>query len=122
MDDFTGFADHVIVDSKAKIDWWGLAKYFIAMIEMAHRNNISLKASKTLFGSPEANFWGHILNKDRHRAAIDNLDPIAKIVAPTDVSELRRVSGLMFKHKDSTPNWAFDARCLYELTRKGEKL
>ena len=29
------------------IDWWGLAKSFIALIEMAEKNNMSMKASKT---------------------------------------------------------------------------
>ena len=120
-DDFTGFADHVMrVDGTVEIDWWGLAKSFVAMVEMADKNNMSLKASKTFFGSPEADFWGHTLDKDGHRAAIHNLDPIAKMVAPNDVSELRRVLGLMVQHKDGIPTWAFDARCLHTLTRKGE--
>ena len=73
------------------------------MVEMADKNNISLRASKTFFGSPEADFWGHGTDKDGHRAAINNLDPISKMVAPTDVSELCRVLGLMVQHKDSIP-------------------
>ena len=81
---------------------------------------MSLKASKTFFGSPEADFWDHTMGKDDHRAAIHNLYPISKMVAPTDVSELRRVLGLMVQHKDSIPTWAFDARSLHVLTRKCE--
>ena len=78
-DDFTGFADHVTRDDgTVEIDWMKLAKSFIAMIEMADKNDMSLKASKTFFGSPEADFWGHTLDKDGHRAAIHNLDPIQK--------------------------------------------
>ena len=118
-DDFTGFADHVTRDDgTVEIDWMKLAKSFIAMIEMADKNDMSLKASKTFFGSPEADFWGHTLDKDGHRAAIHNLDPIQKMVPPENISELRRVLGLMVQHKDSIPSWAFDARPLHELTRK----
>ena len=121
-DDFTGFADHVTKDDgEIEIDYWGLAKSFIAMVEMADKNNMSLKASKTFFGAPDADFWGHTMDKSGHRAAIHNLDPISKMVAPNDVSELRRVLGLMVQHKDSIKSWAVDARPLHVLTRKGEK-
>jgi hypothetical protein len=71
------------------VDYWGLAKSFIALIEMANKNNMSMKASKTFFGSPDAEFWGHTLDKDGHRAAIHNLEPIRIMVAPSNVSELR---------------------------------
>lgn len=57
------------------------------MVEMADKNDMSLKASKTFFGGPKADFWGHTMDKDGHRAGIHNLDPISKMVAPTDVSE-----------------------------------
>ena len=84
-DDFTGFADHTNVDGAVKIDWWGLAQSFIAMIELADKNNMSLKASKTFFGSPEADFWCHLLDKDGHRAGIHNLAQIKILVAPPNV-------------------------------------
>ena len=52
-DGFTGFADHVHTsDGEVEIDWWSLAKSFIAMVEMADKNNILLKTFKTFFGSP----------------------------------------------------------------------
>ena len=89
------------------------------MVELADKNNMSLKASKTFFGSPEVDFWGHTLDKDGHRAAIHNLAPIKKLVAPSIIKELRRVLGLMVQHKDSIPRWTFDARPLHALTRKG---
>ena len=41
------------------------------------------------------------------------------MVAPENISELRRVLGLMIQHKDSISTWAFDARPLHALTRKG---
>ena len=118
-DDFTGFCD--LINNEAGepvVDWWGLAKSFIAMVEMADKNNMSLKASKTHFGNPSADFWGHTLDKDGHRAAIHNLEPIKNLIAPVDVPELRRVLGLMVQHKDHIPTWAYDAKPLHNLTKK----
>ena len=80
---------------------------------------MSLKASKTFFGSPKADFWGHTMDKDGQRAATHNLDIISKMVAPSHVSELRRVLGFMVQHKDSIPTWVFDAHSLHVLTHKG---
>ena len=34
---FTGFADHMEVDGAVKIDRWGLAQSFIAMVELADK-------------------------------------------------------------------------------------
>ena len=73
------------------------------MVEMADKNNMSLKASKTCFGQPEADFWRHTLSKDGHRSALHNLVSIKKMVAPVDASDLRRVLGLMVQHKDNIP-------------------
>ena len=81
---------------------------------------MSMKASKRFFGSPDAEFWGHTLNKDGHHAAIHNLEPIRTMVAPSNVSELRRVLGLMVQHKEAIPSWATDAKPLHVLTCKGE--
>jgi len=80
-----------------------------------------LKATKTFFGSASAEYWGHALEKDGHRAAIHNLSPIRKLVASTDVSELRRVLGLLVQHKDAIPRYSHFARPLHNLTRKGVK-
>ena len=55
-DNFTGFADHKIVEGKVEVDWWYLAKSFVAMVEMVDKNNMSSKASKTCFGQPKAGF------------------------------------------------------------------
>ena len=74
-DDFTSFADHKIVDGKVEVGWWGLPKSFVAMIEMASKNDMSVKASKTCFEFPRADFWGHTLSKDGHCSAIHNLAP-----------------------------------------------
>ena len=82
-DDFTGFADHSYdASEKPVINFWGLATSFVAFIAMADKNNMSMKASKTFFDSLDAEFWGHILDKNGHRAAIHHLEPIRNMVAP----------------------------------------
>ena len=88
------------------------------MVEMVNKNTMSLKASKTCFRQPGADFWGHALSKDGHCSALYNLTPIKEMVAPSDVSELRHVLGLIVQHKDNIPMWAFDAHPLHNLTRK----
>ena len=86
------------------------------MVDMASKNDMSLKASKTCFGFPESDCWGHTLSKDGRRSAIHNLAPIKKMVTPWDVSELMCVLGLMVQHKDNIPTWACGARPLHNIT------
>ena len=42
------------------IDWDGLADGFIAHLELADHRNLSFKASKTVFGAPEMEFYGRV--------------------------------------------------------------
>ena len=65
-----------------------MADDFIEMLEMALKNNMSLKAAKIVFGAHECMFFGHILDEHCERAAEHNLAPIAKMVAPQNKSEL----------------------------------
>ena len=60
------------------------------------------------------------MDKDGHHAAIHNLEPIRTMVAPSNISELWRVLGLMVQHNDAISSWATDAKPLHVLTRKGE--
>ena len=53
-DDFSGFSEDLTIDGEKEPDWNKLADDFIEMLEMALKNNMSLKASKTSFGEKEA--------------------------------------------------------------------
>ena len=86
------------------------------MLEMADKNNLSLKAGKTIFGAKQCIFFGHILDEHGERATEHNLTPIEKMVAPTDKSELRRVLGLCIQHKDAVPGYKIIAKPLFRLT------
>ena len=115
-DDFSGFSEDYDIDGQKVPNWDKLADDFIEMLELADRNNMSLKASKTVFGATECMFFGHILDKDGKRAAEHNLCPISKMVAPENKSELRRVLGLCIQHKDAVPGYKMIARPLFKLT------
>ena len=55
------------------------------MVELPDKNNMSLKASKLFFGSPEADFSGHTLDKHSHQPNIYNLAPIKLLIAPSNI-------------------------------------
>ena len=112
--DFTGFADHFTADDgRVVIDWDGLADSFIDHVKMTSKRNMSLKPSKTFFGSPKCDFFGHELDKDGWRSADHKLAPIGRCIAPSDIHELRRVMGLFVQHKDAIPWYSTEAarRC-----------
>ena len=74
-DDFTGWTDHRFDKGKPIVDWDGLATGFIEHLAMAHAENMSFKAKKTVFGAPSAEFWGHTLDVDGSRQADHNMAP-----------------------------------------------
>ena len=49
-DDFTGYCSFVDDGKKQAPDWEGLLQSFREHVEMADKNNMSFKASKTCFG------------------------------------------------------------------------
>ena len=83
---------------------------------MADKHNMSLKASKTIFGSKSVMFFGHILDEHESIVAEHNLTLIEKMVAPEDKSELWHVLGLCIQHKDAVPNYKRIAKPLFRLT------
>jgi len=114
--DFSGFSEDYEVEGEMVPDWDKLADDFIEMLELADNNNMSLKASKTIFGAKECMFFGYILDKNGKRAARHNLCPIKKMVAPQNKSELRRVLGLCVQHKDAVQDYKRIAKPLFRLT------
>ena len=85
---------------------------------MAEEEHWSFKGAKTFFGFPESQFFGYVLNEHGMRAATHNLTPIEQMVAPSDVSGLRRVLGLLNVHHKAIPKYKQIARPLYDLTGK----
>ena len=118
-DDFTGYCASIDNGSSQEPDWEGLLQSFKEHVLMADKNNMSLKASKTCFGVLEVEFYGRTISSEGVRHAPHNLEPLKKMTAPSDISGLRRVLGVCVQHKDAIEKFAFIARPLHDLTRKG---
>ena len=118
MDDFTGFCDVLDENGNEKTDWKGLVQSFREHVEMANKNNMSLKASKTCFGVREVEFYGRTISREGIRHADHNLAPFEQMVAPRDISELRRFLGLCVQHKNAIKDFGITARPLHDLTAK----
>mgnify|MGYP000868561862 FL=1 len=97
-DDFTGFVE--TAKGSEEPDWDGLVKGFVQFLDLCVENNWSLAAHKTVFGAAKCDFFGHTLSAAGVQMADHQLAPIERMVAPQDISELRRVLGLMVQHKD----------------------
>ena len=78
---------------------------------MCAKQNCSPEASKTSFGTRKATFFGAELSIKGYKMALHNLDPIRQLIRPEDVSELRRVLGLLsntridFQHGVKIPSF-----------------
>ena len=114
----SGFVD----DGKTQVpDWKGLLQSFKEHLEMADKNNMSFKATKTCFGTKTVEFYGRTISCDGVCHAPHNLEPLKTMTAPQDLPGLRRVLGVCVQHKDAIENFSFIARPLHDLTRKGRE-
>lgn len=84
QDDFVGFEN----------DGDKLVDHFENFLEMCNNTGVKLNPAKFKVGVTEAKFYGYRLtSKGMHPAEV-NLDPIRKLVAPTNRKELRSLLGL----------------------------
>ena len=84
MDDFVLFDD----------DMDALVEHFARFLQVCADNSITLNPHKTKVGYPSADFFGFTADKNGTRLAEKNLDPVSKMVPPTDISGVRRVLGI----------------------------
>jgi hypothetical protein len=87
---------------------------FLALCE---RENWTLNAPKTMVGFPSCPFFGFLVDKNGTRLADKNLDPVRRMVPPTNVPELRKTLGVFVQSSRFIPNYAHVVRPLTELTR-----
>lgn len=71
---------------------------------------------KALTPSPTS-FFGFTVDKTGTRLADKNLDPIRRMVPPTNVSEVRKTLGVFVQSARFIPQYAHIVRPLTELTR-----
>ena len=89
QDDFAGFAD----DGDELID------HFEQFLRMCDKTGIKLNPAKVKVGVREAKFYGFKLTHKGMHPAEANLDPIKKLVAPTNRKEVRCLLGLFVQFR-----------------------
>jgi hypothetical protein len=101
-----------------------LLKGYTDFLALCERENWTLNATKTLVGFPSCVFFGFFVDKSGTRLAEKNLDPIKRMVPPTNLAELRMTLGVFVQSSRFIPHYAHVVRLLTELTRceKGQSV
>jgi transposase InsO family protein len=94
-----------------------LLKGYTDFLALCERENWTLNATKTMVGFPSCPFFGFVVDKTGTRLADKNLDPVRRMVPPSNVSELRKTLGVFVQSSRFIPNYAHVVRPLTELTR-----
>jgi hypothetical protein len=94
-----------------------LLKGYTDFLALCEREHWTLNAAKTYVGFPSCTFFGFTVDKTGTRLADKNLDPIRRMVPPTNVSEVRKTLGVFVQSARFIPNYAHIVRPLTELTR-----
>jgi hypothetical protein len=94
-----------------------LLKGYTDFLALCERENWTLNATKTLVGFPSCVFFGFHVDKSGTRLADKNLDPIKRMVSPTNLPELRMTLGVFVQSSRFIPQYAHIVRPLTELTR-----
>ena len=89
QDDFVGFADNG--DE--------LVEHFARFLKMCLETGVKLNPAKVCVGVREVKFYGYKLSKKGLHPAEGNLDPIKKLTAPTNRSEVRSLLGLFVQFR-----------------------
>jgi hypothetical protein len=71
-----------------------LLKGYADFLALCERENWTLNATKTLVGFPSCVFFGFHVDREGTRLADKNLDPIKRMVPPTNLPELRMTLGV----------------------------
>ncbi len=94
-----------------------LLKGYADFLALCERENWTLNATKTRVGFPSCVFFGFLVDKSGTRLADKNLDPIKRMVPPTNLPELRMTLGVFVQSSRFIPQYAHVVRPLTELTR-----
>ena len=89
QDDFLGFED----DADVCID------HFENFLKMCETTGIKLNPAKVQVGVSTVKFYGYKLSEKGMHPAESNLDPIKKLVAPTNRKEVRSLLGLFVQFR-----------------------
>ena len=111
QDDFTGFAN----------EGDDLIRHFKNFLQMCQTTGVKLNPAKVKVGVTEAKFYGYKLTSKGMHPAEANLDPIKKLVAPTNRKEVRSLLGLFVQFRQFFPRYDRIVKPIQKLLRKAEK-
>ncbi len=94
-----------------------LLKGYTDFLALCERKNWTLNATKTFVGFPSIVFFGFYVDKHGTSLADKNLDPIKRMVPPTNLPEMRMTLGVFVQSSRFIPQYAHIVRLLIELTR-----
>jgi hypothetical protein len=94
-----------------------LLKGYTDFLALCDRENWTLNATKTHVEFPSCVFFGFLVDKSGTRLADKNLDPIKRMVPPTNLPELRMTLGVFVQSSRFIPQYAHVVCPLTELTR-----
>ncbi len=94
-----------------------LLKGYTDFLALCERENWTLNATKTRVGFLSCVFFGFLVDKSGTRLADKNLDPIKRMVPPTNLPELRMTLGVFVQSSRFIPQYAHVVRPLTELIR-----
>jgi hypothetical protein len=105
-------------------DWIGwseseeqLCDDFAQFLAVCEKYTITLGTTKTRFGYPTAQFFGFCVDKEGSCLATKHLDPLAKLVPPADIHELRRVLGLFVVSRKYVKDFAVKTKPLTDILK-----
>jgi hypothetical protein len=94
-----------------------LLKGYTDFLALWDRENWTLNATKTHVGFPSCVFFGFLVDKSGTRLADKKLDPIKRMVPPTNLPELRMTLGVFVQSSRFITRYTHVVRPLTELTR-----
>jgi hypothetical protein len=94
-----------------------LLQGYTDFLALCDKEKWTLNATKTFVGFSSCVFFGFHVDKSGTRLAEKNLDPITRMVPPTNLPELRMTLGVFVQSSRFIPNYALIVRALTELTR-----
>jgi len=108
QDDFLGFAN----------SWTVLLKTLEAFLKMCRKTGIKMNPAKMYVGVKSAKFYGYTVSSRGLEPAKGNLDPIKKLTAPTNRSEVRSLLGLFVQFRRFFERYDRLAAPIQQLLRK----
>ena len=109
QDDFLGFDDTVD----------GLMQHFEAFLQCCRKGGIKLNPAKVHVGVRNAKFYGYTLSAQGMGPTEANLDPVRKMTATKNVSQVRSILGVFNQFSIFYKRYDRITKPLVQLTKKG---